>query len=253
MTNRTIGIVAVSAALSIGVAQEAGQTEIKTVSEIAAALSKQTGVGIYLESRAEKEKVKWPVGHRVVTAETLHAEIELLVKAMPKGSDWGLLYLPPPPEGKLWKGDDVLAYARAQAKLYGKAGSLDEGSTEILSQKLLPEKSKAVIEALNLKRVYVIALGPGTFEGVWQSTYGEMRLSVKGTTVTGTYTSGNGEIHGVLRGNTLTFRWYESANDQGGSGVFALSEDGDSFTGDWWSDGNEGATPNSWTGTRISR
>jgi hypothetical protein len=222
-----------------------------TASDIAAVLTKQSGISVFVESRAAKEKVAWRHAVESVKAENIQAEVERLAKAMPKGAIWAKLYLPPPPEGKVWKADDVLAYARAQAKLYGKVGGVEDGYVEILSQRLTPEKSKEVIAALGLKPVYIIALGRGTFAGTWQSTYGEMQLTVNGSRVTGTYTSGGGEIVGVVSGDTMTFRWYETSRDQGGSGVFWLSEDGDSFTGEWTNDGSEGVS--SWSGTRISR
>src|SRR5688572_20607777 len=162
MSIRTTVLMSAIAAISLGMAQQSSKTELKLASDVAAVLTKQTSIGVYLESRVAKEKVLWPVTSQPVTSETLQAEIERLVKALPKGADWGKLYLPPPPPGKAWKGDEVLAYARAQAQLYGRVGTLEEGTVEILSQKLLPEKSKEVIAALNLKPVYIIALGPGT-------------------------------------------------------------------------------------------
>ncbi|MDQ2986544.1 MAG: hypothetical protein M3R13_07465 [Armatimonadota bacterium] len=253
MSIRTLILLSALGALSLGVAQQARNMEPKLASDVAASLTKQTGIGIYMESRVAKEKVLWPVTSEPVTAENLQDEILRLVKALPRGADWGKLYLPPPPAGKIWKGDEVLAYAKAQAQLYGKVGVVHEGSVEILSQKVIPEKSKEVIAALNLKPVYIIALERGTFAGVWQTTFGEMHLTVNGTRITGTYTSGGGEIVGVVSGNALTFRWFEVERDQGGSGIFRLADDGESFTGEWCDDGNEGEMASSWTGTRISR
>jgi len=253
MTFRPTTFLVTIAALTVGLAQQSRNLEPKFASEIAANLTRQTGISVYLDSRVAKEKVLWPAISEPVKAEKLLDEVERLAKALPQGAVWAKLYLPPPPAGKTWKGDDVLAYARAQAQLYGKVGAVEDETVEILSQKLTPEKSKDVIAALNLKPVYIIALGRGTFAGVWNTTFGEMRLQQDGARVIGTYTSGGGEIQGVVSGNTLTFRWYERERGSGGPGVFTLSDDGESFTGQWAYDGSESESTSTWTGTRISR
>lgn len=187
-----------------------------------------------------------------INAEKLEEHIKELIKSLPRGGGWAKLYLPPAPKGKVWKPDEVVEFARAQARLFGIVGAVEPETVEIFSQKLPPDKAKGVIEALGMKPVYVITLGRGTFEGVWQSTYGEMRLKAVGSRVTGTYTTGDGLIEATLKGDVLQGRWFERAGSRGGFIELTLSEDGDSFSGRW----NYQESPDSistWTGTRISR
>jgi pimeloyl-ACP methyl ester carboxylesterase len=61
-----------------------------------------------------------------------------------------------------------------------------------------------------------------------------------------------GYLDGMLQddGRTLEGTWKESAIEGVSGGfVFVLAEDGNSFTGEWWNDGNIGGGP--WSGTRI--
>ena len=220
--------------------------------QVATHLSRVSGYAIYVDSRVARERIPMISTAADITAEKLEEHIKELIKSLPRGGGWAKLYLPPPPKGKVWKADEVVEMARAQARLYGIVGAVEPETIEILSVKLSPEKAKPVIEAMGLKPVYVITLGRGTFEGVWQSTYGEMRLKVMGSRVTGTYTTGDGLIEATVRGDFLQGRWFERQGSRGGPIELVLSEDGDSFNGRW----SYQESPDSisgWTGTRISR
>lgn len=91
-----------------------------------------------------------------------------------------------------------------------------------------------------------------SFEGLWDTTYGKMRLAVTGAAVRGTYSwAGVSRIHGQLvEGDPgrLSFR-YDQPDGEKGSGSYRLSSDGQTFHGEWTTDkGNGGA----WSGTRVA-
>ncbi|MDP6447963.1 MAG: hypothetical protein QGG36_02280 [Pirellulaceae bacterium] len=78
---------------------------------------------------------------------------------------------------------------------------------------------------------------PPTFAGLWNSTYGLMRLHVKGRRVQGVYSyGGGGTVNGELSedGKTLKFRYRDEVS---GSGAFKLSDDGARLDGKWAPDG----------------
>ncbi len=52
----------------------------------------------------------------------------------------------------------------------------------------------------------------GYFAGVWDTTWGEMRLTQSGTSVSGTYEYANGKIRGKVEGRVLKGTW---AQDEG--------------------------------------
>lgn len=239
-------------ALLSGFAAAQRSPELFPAVQVATHLSRVSGFAIYVDSRVARERIPWVATTPEISAEKLEVHIQELIKSLPSGGGWAKLFLPPPPKGKVWSAEQVLDLARAQARLYGTVGAVDPESIEIFSVKLPPDKAKPVIEALGLKPVYVITLGRGTFEGVWQSTYGEMRLQVRGNSVTGTYTSGDGLIEGTISGDVLRGRWFERSGGRGGPLEFVLAPDGESFAGKW----SYQESPDSlstWTGTRISR
>ena len=235
-----------------GMAFDQRTPELFPAVQVATHLSRVSGYAIYVDSRVARERIPMIATAPEITAEKLEEHIKVLIKSLPRGGGWAKLYLPPAPKGKVWKPDEVIEFARAQARLYGTVGAVEPETIEIFSQKLTLDKAKPVIETLALKPVYVITLGRGTFEGVWQSTYGEMKLKVVGSRVTGTYTTGDGLIEGTLKGDVLQGRWFERTGSRGGFLEFTLSEDGDSFTGRWTYQESPDSI-SSWTGTRISR
>lgn len=86
------------------------------------------------------------------------------------------------------------------------------------------------------------------FEGLWETSYGRMRLQSDGETVRGTYSSvPNSEIEGRLRGDTLEFSYREPSVS--GEGRFELSDDRQSFEGRWRAEGSREWTP--WNGKRV--
>jgi hypothetical protein len=222
----------------------------RTATEVADYLTKETGISVFVHSRVAKEKVVVSLAEKA-TKENLAGFVQRLAKALPSGAGYARLHLPPPPQGKTWKADDVIAYARAQAVLYGTVGSIEDGTIEILSQKIPEGQAKGVISSLNLRPVYIVTPGRGTFTGTWNTTFGEMRLQQNGRSVKGTYSTGDGHIDGLLDRDVLVFRWYEANGSRSGPGTFKLSQDGDSFAGTWSYD-YENDLPGQWVGTRLS-
>ena len=95
-----------------------------------------------------------------------------------------------------------------------------------------------------------------SFQGVWDTSWGEMRLTQSGASVTGTYTHNKGKITGIVKGNILTGKWSEAPSysepHDAGDVELELSEDGNSFSGRWRY-GSSGAWDGVWTGTRVNK
>ena len=88
-----------------------------------------------------------------------------------------------------------------------------------------------------------------TFNGVWSSSYGAMRLAQDGENVRGFYRMSDGrfaDITGTIKDDRLEFSYDEQGTK--GTGHFELVPPGNAFTGVWQAeDGAEG----DWTGARI--
>lgn len=90
---------------------------------------------------------------------------------------------------------------------------------------------------------------PTGFVGVFQTSFGLMRLMPSETRVVGCYDyRESSSIVGSVAGNRLTFRYAEPA--AAGDGWFSLSSDGNSFAGQWKADGSDSWSE--WTGTRVT-
>ena len=86
------------------------------------------------------------------------------------------------------------------------------------------------------KRAAAGARAP-SYDGVWDTTFGKMRLVANGDRVTGVYAFGDSSsIEGRVTGTRLDFRYTEGAVR--GQGRFELAPDGRSFRGTWQADGN---------------
>ena len=93
--------------------------------------------------------------------------------------------------------------------------------------------------------------------GTFSSDYGKFRMLQTGATVNGCYEHANGLIeNGGFDGRVLRFTWTEgdvTGNRHGGPAMLIFSDDGKSFTGYWWSEGNTKGSPSGdWRGTRVS-
>jgi hypothetical protein len=220
---------------------------------VLAEIGKRAGVTILCDTAMTRERIALPSADTQISVTNVEEILGRIVKTLP-GASFAKLYLPPPPKGKSLKGDQVIAFALAQAQLYGPVGALPPpGEVEIFSQRLPEQKAKDVIAALGLKPVYVVMLRGGNYTGIWNTTFGEMRLRQTGNRVSGTYTSSDGVIEGVIHNGVFRFRWLERATGGAGAGRFELSDDGESFSGRWSYEADPEAQGSSWTGTRVSR
>src|SRR5205085_4695503 len=115
-------------------------------------LATLAGVRIFVDPSAELERFP-PLPHDLeVTSANVESVIERYVDMLPEGATWAKLHLPPPPEGREWKAKDVVAFARAQSRLYGVVGRPTPPDTaEILSQRIPAEKAAGILSALKLK------------------------------------------------------------------------------------------------------
>jgi len=95
--------------------------------------------------------------------------------------------------------------------------------------------------------------------GTFSSSYGNFHMQQTGATVNGCYEYKNGLIeNGGFDGRVLRFTWTEGevapGERHGGPAMLIFSDDGQSFTGYWWNEGNKSGSPNGgWSGKRISR
>ena len=87
-----------------------------------------------------------------------------------------------------------------------------------------------------------------TYAGLWETSYGRMRLSQEGSTVSGEYSyTSTSTIAGEVEGDRLTFEYSEGETQ--GEGWYELAEDGESFLGRWRENGSE--RWRQWRGTRV--
>ena len=128
-------------------------------------LSKEAGLSVLADSTVAAERVPLPALQTAPQAQTAtaipEAEIEKrlngLVRALPQGTVWIKLQLPVPASGRTWKGDDVAAFAFAQARLFGTVGvPATDGSIEILGKRVAKDAAPTYVTGLSLKPVYLV-------------------------------------------------------------------------------------------------
>jgi hypothetical protein len=90
--------------------------------------------------------------------------------------------------------------------------------------------------------------GQREFDGIWESTFGRLRLVQDEDRVHGFYEGvGRSTIEGQIENGRLRFRYKEPA--AAGEGWFEIDEGVTSFTGEWRVDGTSSWAP--WVGQRI--
>jgi len=86
------------------------------------------------------------------------------------------------------------------------------------------------------------------FTGLWETSFGRMRLVQKDNKVVGSYSfNGGSAIEGTVEGTKLTLQYKEPAAE--GTATFDLSSDGSRFTGKWKQ--KDSGTGGEWTGERV--
>lgn len=107
----------------------------------------------------------------------------------------------------------------------------------------------AWIHKILLLGVLTTATAAVDFTGRYDTNWGELELRQKGNTVSGIYfVPAPGEIEGVIRDDTLVYRWLQS-NGVWGMGRFRLSADRKLIEGPW----GTGKSPDNggvWSGQR---
>ena len=99
--------------------------------------------------------------------------------------------------------------------------------------------------------ILLAVLAASDYSGTWETTYGDMVLEQTGSTVTGWYSYGSmSSVDGTVseESGKLVFTYTET--DASGRGWFLLSENGNSFTGQWKADGDTNWSD--WEGNRIA-
>ena len=93
--------------------------------------------------------------------------------------------------------------------------------------------------------------------GMFSSSYGNFHMQQSGSAVNGCYEWKNGLIeNGGFEGRVLRFTWTEgevAGPRHGGPAILIFSDDGQSFIGYWWHDGDKGAPSGSWNGKRVTK
>lgn len=94
------------------------------------------------------------------------------------------------------------------------------------------------------------------WNGTFNTTWGEMKLTQEGNSVVGTYAYASGKIIGTISDNTLTGTWsvppsYMAPNEAGDL-VLTMSADGKALTGKW-RNGSSGDWYTNWMGTRVEQ
>lgn len=84
--------------------------------------------------------------------------------------------------------------------------------------------------------------------GVYNTNFNQMSLSITGNKVTGTYKWNDGRIEGTLNGTVLTGWWYQSNGK--GKFIFNFNNNFTAFTGKWGY--NDNNPSNAWNGTKTS-
>ncbi|MBC8142967.1 MAG: hypothetical protein H7Y38_16205 [Armatimonadetes bacterium] len=128
---------------------------MRSVTDILGRIQTGAGAGIRVvaDSTIGSALVSLPSGD--TTPENVEAQIAAVITELPKGTVWAKLYLPAA-TARAYKGDDLAEFAFAQSKLFGRVGDAPAGTVEVMGKNLPADKAQAVIDALDLKPVYLV-------------------------------------------------------------------------------------------------
>lgn len=125
----------------------------RPAADILARISQGAGVTVVADATITE---RLPLPATPITPQNVEQQIAEVVKALPEGATWAKLYLPGPPAGRAWRGDDVAAYALAQKRLFGKIGAVPPGTIEIMGQQFSAADAQDMVARLKLRPVYLI-------------------------------------------------------------------------------------------------
>jgi len=82
--------------------------------------------------------------------------------------------------------------------------------------------------------------------GVYQTTYGALKIEQDGARIRGCYDYAGGKLSGTLNGRVMRFDWRQDQDTRAGTGIMALSTKGE-LKGFWYENGRLGGE---WSGVR---
>lgn len=121
---------------------------------------------------------------------------------------------------------------------------------------VLPSKSSSLVgkTASKASKGMVKGLKSGPFTGLWETSYGKLKLTQAGNAVGGSSDYYSTKVQGTIKGDGKMYFTWSDSNKKHGGGVFELGSGGDSFNGTWWyilSDGKTKGLGGGWSGKRI--
>ncbi len=136
-------------------AKPATKAGMRSVTDVLSRIETGAGAGIRVvaDSSVGATLVSLPSG--ATTPENIETQIAAVITELPKGTVWAKLYLPAA-TARAYKGDDLVEFAFAQSKLFGRVGDSPAGTVQVMGKNLPADKAQAVIDALDLKPVYLV-------------------------------------------------------------------------------------------------
>ncbi len=132
------------------------KTPTRTLKEVLKRLQEGAGPDARVTADSTLLGVSVPLPADPTTPANLDSQLAALAGSLPKGTVWAKLYLPAA-DAHAYKGDDLSDFAVAQSRLFGTVVGTPSGSVEVLGRMLPADKAQAVIDALNLKPVYLLS------------------------------------------------------------------------------------------------
>ncbi len=133
--------------------------------------------------------------------------------------------------GRLSGGELVFKYKEAEASGEGRFRLAQDGKS--FSGEWRADGTTRFIPWLGRRRDPVQGAG---FAGLWDTSFGRLRLSADGTSVSGYYAFAGGTLTGRVDGDALKFRYKDQKE---GEGEFRLAQGGRALNGRWRADGEK--------------
>jgi hypothetical protein len=135
---------------------------LKSFDYVIKTMGRGAGVTILAESSYFDKQA--PMPKEATTVENLEEQLAILAKALPSGTIFTKVMLPAPPNGRVYRGDDLAEFIAAQTKLFNRmslartnTNTAEPSVVEVLGQKLTETKAAPVVSTLGLKPYYLIS------------------------------------------------------------------------------------------------